>query len=73
MGPQQGLDVVEDTELRRGHTLPNPGQWTATLADAGFSRTPLLDPDGGPGSVGFDVLVAEGPAQVRRFVAQRLR
>lgn len=74
MGLQQGFDTFEDTELRSTHPLLDRAQWAAELAAAGFTDSAVLTPrDGGPGSVGFDVLVARGPDRRSRFAPDALR
>jgi pyochelin synthetase len=74
MGLQQGFDNFEDTDLRTTHPLLGREQWAAELAAAGFTDCAVLTPSGGgPGSVGFDVLVARGPARRRRFAPDALR
>ncbi|MFK0135617.1 non-ribosomal peptide synthetase [Streptomyces murinus] len=73
MGLQQGFDNFEDTELRQEHCLLDRAQWQRELTAAGFTRSELLTTAGGPASVGFDVLVAQGPAVRRRFAPEELR
>nr|WP_285562939.1 amino acid adenylation domain-containing protein [Streptomyces hygroscopicus] len=73
MGLQQGYDNFEDTELRQAHCLLDRAQWQQELTAAGFTRSALLTTTGGPASVGFDVLVAQGPSVQRRFAPEELR
>ncbi|TDV41022.1 non-ribosomal peptide synthetase [Actinophytocola oryzae] len=74
MGLQQGFDGYEDTDLRSAHPLLDPGAWRDELAQAGFADTAVLTPPGsGMASVGFDVIVARGPDESRRFDGERLR
>ncbi|MGA5411978.1 amino acid adenylation domain-containing protein [Streptomyces lavendulocolor] len=73
MGLQQGFDNFEDTELRRDHCLLSREQWHAELTAAGFDRAEVLTTRGGPGSVGFDVIVAQAPDTRRRFAPEALR
>nr|WP_237544764.1 class I SAM-dependent methyltransferase [Streptomyces sp. SID4946] len=73
MGLQQGFDNFEDTELRQEHCLLDRAQWQQELTAAGFTRSERLTTTGGPASVGFDVLVAQGPAVQRRFAPEELR
>ncbi|MER6335057.1 amino acid adenylation domain-containing protein [Streptomyces sp. NPDC001034] len=73
MGLQQGYDNFEDTELRQAHCLLDRAQWQQELTAAGFPRSALLTTTGGPASVGFDVLVAQGPPVQRRFAPEELR
>lgn len=73
MGLQQGFDNFEDTDLRTGHCLLDRGQWQRELAAAGFADTEVITTSGGPGSVGFDVIVAQGPGTRRRFAPEELR
>jgi pyochelin synthetase len=73
MGLQQGFDGFEDTELRSLHPLLDREQWEAQLAAAGFADTTVLTETGGPAAVGFDVIVARGPSQSKRFDQEVLR
>ncbi|WP_217510267.1 non-ribosomal peptide synthetase [Streptomyces vilmorinianum] len=73
MGLQQGFDSFEDTELRDGHCLLSREQWNEELAAAGFTDAEVLTVSGGPGSVGFDVIVARAPRSRRRFHPEALR
>jgi pyochelin synthetase len=73
MGLQQGFDGYEDTDLRGAHPLLDVGQWRAELTNAGFPDFSVLTRTGGPAAVGFDVLVARGPAEHKRFDQEVLR
>ncbi|MFD7443584.1 amino acid adenylation domain-containing protein [Streptomyces sp. NPDC059909] len=73
MGIQQGFDNFEDTDLRTGHCLLDREQWRQELAAAGFTDAAVLTTSGGPASVGFDVIVAQGPDARRRFAPEELR
>ncbi|MBT2385828.1 non-ribosomal peptide synthetase [Streptomyces sp. ISL-11] len=73
MGLQQGFDNFEDTDLRTGHCLLDRAQWQRELAAAGFTDAEVLTTSGGPASVGFDVIVAQGPSVRRRFAPDELR
>ncbi len=73
MGLQQGFDVFEDVELRDSHPLLDRDTWQAELASAGFTAGAVLTVTGGPAAVGFDVLVAQGPLERRRFDPEVLR
>nr|APD71850.1 non-ribosomal peptide synthetase 3 [Streptomyces sp.] len=73
MGLQQGFDNFEDTDLRTGHCLLDRQQWQQELAAAGFADATVLTTVGGPASVGFDVIVAQGPDVRRRFAPDELR
>ena len=73
MGLQQGFDNFEDTDLRTEHCLLDRSQWQRELAAAGFADTAVITTAGGPGSVGFDVIVAQGPDIGRRFAPEELR
>ncbi|RVU23860.1 amino acid adenylation domain-containing protein [Streptomyces antnestii] len=73
MGLQQGFDNFEDTDLRSGHCLLDREQWQQELTAAGFTDAAVLTTAGGPASVGFDVIVAQGPDVRRRFTPDELR
>ncbi|MCX5206817.1 amino acid adenylation domain-containing protein [Streptomyces sp. NBC_00237] len=73
MGLQQGFDSFEDTDLRTGHCLLDRDQWRRELTAAGFTDAAVLTTTGGPSSVGFDVIVAQGPQARRRFAPDELR
>jgi pyochelin synthetase len=73
MGLQQGFDNFEDTDLRDAHPLLDRDQWRAELSAAGFPESAVLTRTGGPAAVGFDVIVARGPAERRRFAPEVLR
>jgi pyochelin synthetase len=74
MGLQQGFDGYEDTDLRSGHPLLDVATWRSELADAGFADTAVLTPPGsGMAAIGFDVIVARGPDESRRFDGELLR
>jgi pyochelin synthetase len=73
MGLQQGFDGYEDTDLRDRHPLLGREEWQAELAAAGYADSMVLTRTGGPAAVGFDVLLARGPAERRRFAAEGLR
>jgi pyochelin synthetase len=73
MGLQQGFDNFADTDLRDGHPLLDRDGWQAELAAAGFPAAAVLTRSGGPAAVGFDVIVARGPAERRRFAPEVLR
>ncbi|GIG56817.1 non-ribosomal peptide synthetase [Longispora fulva] len=72
MGLQQGFDGYEDTALRGAHPLLDRRQWDAVLTTAGYTGTTVLS-TGGPAAVGFDVIVARGPAERRRFEPEALK
>jgi pyochelin synthetase len=73
MGLQQGFDGFADIDLRTGHPLLDREQWAMVLEECGYTGTTVLTVSGGPGSVGFDVLVACAPAERRRFAPEQLR
>lgn len=73
MGLQQGFDGSADTDLRGVHPLLDRDQWASVLTECGYTNTTVLTASAGPGSVGFDVLVARGPAERRRFAPDKLR
>jgi amino acid adenylation domain-containing protein len=74
MGLQQGFDRFEDETVRRGHPLLDGGEWTAALERHGFGRVVrLVRPNTTADLLGFEVLLAEGPLQIRRFRDAPLR
>ncbi|MEV6520995.1 amino acid adenylation domain-containing protein [Longispora sp. NPDC051575] len=72
MGLQQGFDGYEDTTLRGAHPLLDRRQWGTALTTAGYTAPTVLS-TGGPAAVGFDVIVARGPAERCRFEPEALR
>lgn len=74
MGLQQGFENFRDRALRPEHPLLSRAGWTQVLEAAGFGHCTYL---GGPGTtgdaLGFDVLAARGPLEVRQFDSQPLQ
>jgi amino acid adenylation domain-containing protein len=63
MGLQQGFDRFEDEGLRRRHPLLSRERWQAALLGQGFRCVEVLNKPGSiPEFLGFDVLLACGPA-----------
>jgi SAM-dependent methyltransferase len=73
MGLQQGFDRFEDEELRQHHPLLSRAQWQEALRAQGFENVAVFHkPDSIPDFLGFDVLLAQGPAAVQRFDQDKL-
>jgi SAM-dependent methyltransferase/acyl carrier protein len=64
MGLQQGFDRFEDTELRQSHPLLSRDMWHEVLRKQGFASSAIFNK---PGTLtdflGFDVVLAQGPAE----------
>src|SRR5205807_2441462 len=66
MGLQQGFDRFEDTDLRQSHPLLSRGRWQEILREQGFTSSAIFNKIGTlTDFLGFDVVLAQGPASIR--------
>lgn len=73
MGLQQGFERFADLHLRPLHPLLSREQWQEQLQMAGFVDVALFNQRGSIAeALGLDILVAQSPATVQRFHADRL-
>jgi pyochelin synthetase len=73
MGLQQGFDRFEDEELRQNHPLLSREKWQQLLAAQGFENCVIFNqPNTVPEFLGFDVLLAQAPASIKRFKPNEL-
>jgi pyochelin synthetase len=65
MGLQQGFDRFEDTDLRQSHPLLSRETWQQVFRGQGFASSAIFHEVGTlMDFLGFDVLLAQGPASV---------
>ncbi len=68
MGLQQGFDRFEDTDLRQSHPLLSRDRWQEVLREHGFASSVIFNKTGTlTDFLGFDVLVARGPASTNKL------
>ncbi len=73
MGLQQGFENFRDRKLRPEHPLLSRQGWARALERAGFSECACPSQPGSLShALGFDVLIARGPTQIREIDPQPL-
>lgn len=68
MGLQKGFERFEDITLRPEHPIPSKEQWQDALYNLRFTNSTFLNQTNSVvDDIGFDVLVAQGPASIQQF------